>query len=332
MSKQRNWFGSTAKRNKKSKLRRSRLPWIETLGRRELLYAALQNVQLFDDTDTPGDLTTSDPRVTGTVTGDFMYGADIEFDHDADGMAEGLHSIGYAGEQFAYDPRDDDPSLSSFSGTFLLQMRVVEYDEYYMPMTAGAWQDFTFTINSGGSSSDPGDDLASAQTVSLTTGVTSEVQAYVGDGLYGSGDVDLFKVNLLAGQTINVDIDAEYLDDGSWYSSLDSHVRLFNSSGLDVANNGNGLSGNDYEFTSYDSYLSFTATATADFYIGVSAAGNEYYDPVSTPGMGYGSSSGDDALQLLVTEGGANQASSANDDNYTVDQDSTLAVSAAGVV
>lgn len=233
-----------------------------------------------------------------------MYGAEIEFDHGADGMPEGMYSIGYAGQQFTYDPRDNDASLASFSGVFPLQMRVVEYDEYYMPMSAGSWQDFTFTINSGGSSSDPGDDLGSAQTVSLTTGVASEVQAYIGDGLYGSGDVDLFKVSLVAGQTISVDVDAEYLDNGTWYSSLNSHVRLFNSSGLDVANNGNGLSGNDYEFTFYDSYLSFTSTAGGDYYIGVSAAGNEYYDAISTPGMGYGSSSGDYVLQLLVTEGG----------------------------
>ncbi|MEX0818712.1 MAG: choice-of-anchor D domain-containing protein, partial [Pirellulaceae bacterium] len=92
--------------------------------------------------------------VTGTVDGDFMYQADVEFDHNGDGMPEGWNSVFMPGEHFTYDPRDDDPSLSSYSGTFPLQIRVVEYDEYYMPMTPGAWQDFTFTIASSGSNAE----------------------------------------------------------------------------------------------------------------------------------------------------------------------------------
>jgi RHS repeat-associated protein len=397
-----------------------------------MLYAGLQNLSLYNDTDMPGDLITSDPTVTGTVSGDFMYGADVEFDHNGDGMAEGLSSVYMPGEQFTYDPRNNDPSLSSYSGLFPLKVRAVEYDEYYMPMTPGNWEDFTFTIDtssgsgsgsnaeielydamyfsipdgtgqfnfgstyvgsplsqtftiqnsgmddltldassltlpsgfslvsgfsetvspysqtyftvqldataggsyqgeisfanndtdespysfyvtgvvdngggSGGGHDLPGDDLYSAHSVMLTTGTPMTLNEQIGDGVYGYGDVDLFKVSLTAGQMLDVDIDAEYLDDGTYYSYLDSHLRLFNSSGMELANNGDSQSGNDSGYSYYDSYLSFTATVTGDYYVGVSSSGNEYYNP-NMPGMGYGYSDGDYVLQLLLT-GSSNQ-------------------------
>lgn len=150
-----------------------------------------------------------------------------------------------------------------------------------------------------------GDDLASAQVLSFTPGVTFEVQEAIVDEMYA--DVDLFKISLTAGDVLDVDVDAEFLDDGTMYSSLDSHLRIFDSSGSELAVNANGLSTNDYPMGSYDSYLSFTAPTSGDYYIGVTSAGNESYDP-TMEGMWSGNTTGDYLLQLLVTGGDTNQA------------------------
>lgn len=146
----------------------------------------------------------------------------------------------------------------------------------------------------------PGDDLSSAQLLSLVSGVGTEFQATIGDGDYSYADVDLYEIPLTAGDVLSIDVDAEYLDDGTWYSSLDSHLRIFDASGSELASNYDGLSSNDYEWGYYDSFLSFTAPSSGTFYVGVSASGNEYYDP-NYPSYGYNYSSGTYVLQLLLT-------------------------------
>ncbi|MBC8355089.1 MAG: tandem-95 repeat protein [Planctomycetes bacterium] len=178
----------------------------------------------------------------------------------------------------------------------------------------------------------PGDDLSTAQALSLTPDVTTELQENIGDGLYGYADVDLFQVSLTAGETLEVDVDAEYLDDGTWYGLLDSHLRVFDSSGVELVSNGDGQSSNDY-YTYYDSYLSYSASTSGDYYVGVSSSGNEFYDPNSA-GTGYGYSDGDYVLQLLVTSsgGGGNQAPNVENDSYAIEQDTTLTIAAAGVL
>ncbi len=79
-----------------------------------------------------------------------------------------------------------------------------------------------------------GDDLATAQAIELSQGVVQQSEATIGDGLHDQADVDLYSVDLAAGQTLHADIDAGYRDDGAWLSDLDSYLRIFDSGGNDV--------------------------------------------------------------------------------------------------
>ena len=89
----------------------------------------------------------------------------------------------------------------------------------------------------------------------------------VGDGQFGSRDVDLFKVVLQAGQTLTIDVDARSLPSSS---SLDSYVRLFDSRGRELARN-------DDANGSLDSLLSVITRTAGTYYVGISGYGNSAY-------------------------------------------------------
>ncbi|QDV19361.1 sulfur oxidation protein SoxZ [Gimesia panareensis] len=106
-------------------------------------------------------------------------------------------------------------------------------------------------------------------------------------------DVDMFKIQLNAGDSVLVDVDADQFDTG-----LDSVLRIFNSSGTEVAyddNNDVNLTLDEFIIGSSgakDSYLSFTADTTDTYYIGISAFNTTdnpaTYDPETTVGRATG--------------------------------------------
>ena len=121
---------------------------------------------------------------------------------------------------------------------------------------------------------EPNDTLAAAVPLNFNLG-EAEVEAFVGDGTYLAADVDLYSLELTAGTTVTFDIDARGL---SGSSPLDSYLRLFDATGAEVA-------ANDDDDTSFDSLLSYTATAAGGYVLGVSAFSNSSYDP-NTAGTG----------------------------------------------
>ncbi|EAQ79300.1 Calx-beta domain-containing protein [Blastopirellula marina] len=199
------------------------------------------------------------------------------------------------------------------AGTFYIGVSSY-YNRYYDATTEGSGGTSTSTAAEGEYKlqlllapalppDNPGEDIASAQTISLTPEVQVELDGSIGDGTYGSADVDLYAVTLAAGQTIRIDVDAVKLDgDGSSLSSLNSYVRMFDASGTQLSSNNNGTSSNDYS-SSADSYLEFTAFSGGTYYIGVSSYYNRNYDP-TTAGSGQTSTNaaaiGDYKLQLLA--------------------------------
>ncbi|MDY6940080.1 MAG: pre-peptidase C-terminal domain-containing protein [Cyanobacteriota bacterium] len=122
--------------------------------------------------------------------------------------------------------------------------------------------------------------------------------ATIGDNpnLAETDDVDLYEVQLDAGNRLAIDIDAD-----EFGSTLDSVVRLFDSNGVEITFNDDSSAPG--ENSSFDSYLDFTATTSDTYYIGVSSYGNFNYDP-SIEGSGTGSSSGDYDIQILVSNSG----------------------------
>lgn len=101
-------------------------------------------------------------------------------------------------------------------------------------------------------------------------------------------DVDMVRVNLNAGDAIQVTVRAQALG-----SPLDPVVRLFDSAGVPLGINDNapGLG--------RDSRLTFTAPRSGAYFIGVSGAPNTSYDPVVL-GFGTVGSTGDYELEIMV--------------------------------
>jgi subtilisin family serine protease len=133
------------------------------------------------------------------------------------------------------------------------------------------------------------DSIATATAVALSSGAGT-YSAVIGDGTYGSADVDLFAVQVAAGASLTVDINARSLASPS---TLDSFVRLFDASGRQLASNDDGSG-------SFDSLLSFTPSTTGTYYVGVSSYGNSSYNPLAAGSATAGSTTGTYAVVFTV--------------------------------
>ncbi|MGP1386293.1 MAG: cadherin-like domain-containing protein [Thainema sp.] len=117
---------------------------------------------------------------------------------------------------------------------------------------------------------EPNDTILDATLIDLTGTATFSVEGYIGDDadpfITDYSDVDMFRVDLQAGDRLVVDIDAQVLG-----SSLDSYLRLFDASG-------NELLSND-DWNGLDSRLDYTVSSAGAYYVGMSNLSNIYYDP-----------------------------------------------------
>ena len=117
---------------------------------------------------------------------------------------------------------------------------------------------------------DPDDTIAEATATGLDTPETS---ASFTNKIDVGRDIDLYQLQLDAGDGLILDIDAAELG-----FSLDSQLRLFDSDGNELAqSDDNPNLGEDF---STDSYLTYTAEVEGDYYVGVSTSGNADYDPI----------------------------------------------------
>ena len=101
--------------------------------------------------------------------------------------------------------------------------------------------------------------------------------------------MDLYKLTATAGSSITA-ITSQPVDG----DAMDTVLRLFNSSGTQLAVNDN--------FTGLYSRLDYTLAASGTYYIGVSGAGNASYNP-NTGGSGTAGSTGDYRLDLSLDAG-----------------------------
>ncbi len=151
-----------------------------------------------------------------------------------------------------------------------------------------------------------GNTVATAQLLSPVAGTPQQFLASIGDESGTTVDADLFRVDLTAGQQLTADIDAQAVDSGGSLSSFNGFLRLFNSSGTLLASNDNGRDPETGVFGG-DSLLTFTASVTGTYYLGVSSAANQNYDPItgnsSAVSLGVSSETGDYQLQMSVTDG-----------------------------
>ncbi|MGF1674212.1 MAG: PPC domain-containing protein, partial [Rivularia sp. (in: cyanobacteria)] len=149
--------------------------------------------------------------------------------------------------------------------------------------------------------SEPNDILEFAQPVSLNE-LNSEISItasidYSNSNTYenedgtvtridASEDVDLYKVDLKAGDTIKIDADANQFEEGR---KVDPWLRVFDASGAEVASNDDGAAPDEIFESGFEPYIEFTAPEDGSYYVGVTIYENSEYDPL-TPGSGTGNS------------------------------------------
>ncbi len=123
-----------------------------------------------------------------------------------------------------------------------------------------------------------GDTLATATALSFTTLPTALVQTAHAAGFLAKADeVDLYKIHLDAGDRVTAAVSAQTSGSG-----LQSILRVFNAQGDPVALD-------DQE--GGDPRLTFQAAMVGDYFVGVSASGNDNYNPID-PGQPSGNVEG----------------------------------------
>ena len=134
---------------------------------------------------------------------------------------------------------------------------------------------------------DVGDTLATARLVTLAPNsqLSIDPNTGIGDNAFAGRDVDLFRLELLAGERLVLDLDAQTIG-----FPLNSVLRLFNAVGSQLASN------NDFG-GSLDAFLNFAVPTSGTYYVGVSGSANTTYNP-NTANSGTLGSTGDYVLKI----------------------------------
>lgn len=265
---------------------------IESLEPRVLLSATDPN-----DNISGAIATTVGSTVTGSIsvpTDVNMYSFSVlagqrvsfDIDHPAGSPLDSyIRLFNASGTQLAFS--DDNPAPGEVAGVdSYLEYTFATAGTYYMGVSG--WRNISYSAVTG-----------NGDTNSLTTGgynliLTSlsvpatdpddaiseahltQVGATVSDAVIPASDVDMYGFSVLAGQKVSFDIDHPA------GSTLDSYIRLFNSSGTQLAfSDDNPAPG---EAPSGDSYLEYTFTTAGTYYMGVSGWRNISYSAVTGNG------------------------------------------------
>ncbi|MCG8651602.1 MAG: pre-peptidase C-terminal domain-containing protein [Pirellulales bacterium] len=128
--------------------------------------------------------------------------------------------------------------------------------------------------------------IGDAEPVALSAGQSLRLFDEIAkDGIAKNGSVespfrivdrDMFVVDLVQGQSISADVDAQYSDfliDGLQvpYHQGNTFLEVFDASGTLLATNDSGVSPNDAPVAGQDAFLTFTAPSSGDYYVAVSS-------------------------------------------------------------
>lgn len=178
-----------------------------------------------------------------------------------------------------------DYALGSLAiGTHTL--RIVADFTNGIPENSEVDNEYTKTITIA--DNDPNDGIAGA----FALGAMNQTRTGLGQ-IASPTDVDIFSFTVAAGQRISFDIDQTSL-------GFNSYIRLFNSSGAQLAANDNAHGPGPEEISTENSYLDFTFSSAGTYYLGVSGAGNTNYNAVT----GTGDSNGSTGNYVLVVSPG----------------------------
>lgn len=219
-----------------------------------------------------------------------------------------LRVFNSSGTQIAFDNDsgpDGDSALSQFiaaAGTYYLGISSFPHSSYN-PVTGAAIFGSSTGAYSLSASAVPVVVVPSIATATLIGQPTTSGTTISGE-ISASSEVDFYAVPLQAGTNFTAEVRG--------INGFDSYLRVFNSSGTEIAFDNDAGAG-------VGSIITASITASGTYYVGVSANPNSTYNAVTgagtTDGLGTGS------YQLVVgagaSEGGATPASASNLGNLT---------------
>lgn len=132
-------------------------------------------------------------------------------------------------------------------------------------------------------------------------------------------DIDIFSVTVSAGQTVDFNINTATNGPGG----LGSYLRLFNSSGQQLASNNDAAAPGEAS-VGFDAYLRYTFAAAGTYFVGVSNFTNNQYSPVSGSGTVAGGFNSIGSYTLIVN---APQLTTADPDDTLAEAASLGAIS-----
>lgn len=138
------------------------------------------------------------------------------------------------------------------------------------PSSSGAPSRVAQVIQVAALVNDPNDQISEA----INMGATGSAHTELGT-IDSPTDVDMFGFTVTAGERVFFDIDSPD-------RRLDSVIRLFDSTGRQLALNDDGAAPG--ESASYESFLDYTFASGGRYYIGVSGYGNSSYNAVTGTG------------------------------------------------
>ncbi|MHC4065121.1 MAG: pre-peptidase C-terminal domain-containing protein [Planctomycetota bacterium] len=118
---------------------------------------------------------------------------------------------------------------------------------------------------------EPNDTLLTAVDTGLAgDGTVIVIGAYIGNGDFPERDVDLYRFEVPAGAPLPKFLSVQAEGDPG---ALDGYLRVFDADGQELANN------DDESYPNLNPFLHSYLLVAGAYYVGVSAAGNAYYDP-----------------------------------------------------
>lgn len=231
---------------------------------------------------------------------DVTAGQRLTFDLDRpDGVLDSvLRLFDNAGNVLATS--DDDPGPGEFFSTESFLGHTFDVSATYYLGISG-YSNFSYDPHSGtgdGSGNSTGDYKLTITLVDPSDPDDQFVEAVstsVGTASLGTldnfSDVDMYILTVTAGQTVSFDIDRPSVG-----PFVDSMLRLFDSSGAELAFNDDGAAPNE-PFTT-ESYLSHTIAIAGNYFLGVAVYNNRNYDPLTGVDSQPGTSTGDYTLVI----------------------------------
>jgi subtilisin family serine protease/subtilisin-like proprotein convertase family protein len=156
--------------------------------------------------------------------------------------------------------------------------------------TSGSNEIYSFRVVASAGDNEPNDTLVTATSAAFdSSGRSNYSGVTIGNGLFPSLDVDLYRIDLARGGQITAETFAQRLASPS---PLDTYLRLFDASGNEIASND--------QYNGRDSYIDFFVATGGTYYVGVSGFGNADYNP-RIAGSGRAQSTGGYDLTMTVT-------------------------------